>query len=76
MSAYRKGIMNRMALLASLPLLVALGCGDGERAVDADGERTNSLRRVTLEDGTRCVIYKVGYAGGLSCDFPSRESAE
>lgn len=59
--------MKRSAAgLAALALLLT-GCASGEETNDG----TVRERSVELSDGrtVTCLTYKVGYAGGLSCDW-------
>ena len=54
--------MTRLLLLAVLMLGVG-ACELGQAA------RQERITQHTLPDGTRCVVFKAGYAGGIDCDF-------
>ena len=68
-------------ILYSAFALALAGCGAPPGALDATGPRVirsehfthGTLVEVRLDDGTRCVAFKSGYGGGLSCDFRSAE---
>lgn len=63
--------MNHTTIVAGLVALAftLTGCGVDEDGVPAGGS-LHELHR-TLEDGraVTCIMYKGGYAGGLSCDW-------
>jgi len=61
--------MNPRIIIPLALSLLALGGCHGERVTDESGEST-PFRRVTLDDGTRCVSYWNAYGAGISCDFP------
>lgn len=62
--------MKKFAVVLAT-LLVLSGCG---RTSQSDIEKTSTYLKegsITLSDGrvVVCIIYKRGYAGGLSCDW-------
>ena len=65
--------MKRKMMVVAVAALLLTGCG----AADADtGKSTNlSEKKIALKDGRQvtCVVYKAGYAGGLSCDWDNAE---
>lgn len=58
-------------LLMSTLVFVLIGC---EEYTTEENYVSNDIVEVTLEDGTRCVIYTTAFrkAGGISCDWESR----
>ena len=65
--------MTRLAAIAAAALTLALaGCATGEPD-PTTGEKTNlDVRRVQVDDRiVTCIVYRAGYAGGLSCDWNS-----
>lgn len=60
---------KRIAVVTALSVLLLTGCGvaDTETGVSTGLEQNT----ISLKDGRQvtCVVYKAGYAGGLSCDW-------
>lgn len=60
---------RKMMAVAALCVLLLTGCG----VADAETGESTGLEQNTIElkDGRQvtCVVYKAGYAGGLSCDW-------
>ena len=63
--------MRCAAMIAAAALTLALsGCATGE-SDPTTGEKTNlDVRRVQVDGRiVTCIVYRAGYAGGLSCDW-------
>ena len=65
--------MKRKMMVVAVAALLLTGCG----AADAETGESTGLEQNTIElkDGRQvtCVVYKAGYAGGLSCDWDNAE---
>jgi len=60
----------RIAILMALALMA--GCSTEQRpdgTIIPTDMTPHILMDFKLEDGTRCVFAKQGYAGGIQCDF-------
>lgn len=56
-----------IALVLAIIALMISGCMEGTT------QKAGNLAVVYLDDGTRCAVYKGGYAGGLSCDWSGQK---
>ncbi|MBF6671580.1 hypothetical protein [Glutamicibacter sp. FBE19] len=63
--------MKRLIPALAIIGLALTGCASGN--TDADTGEQSSLyeRNIVLEDGREvtCIVYAIGYKGGLSCDW-------
>jgi hypothetical protein len=58
-----------MKKIILLTLVLLVGCKSEYKELPTEEEIVGVLEEFHLKDGTRCVTWKRGYAGGLSCDW-------
>lgn len=68
----REDNMKRYYILFIITFL--LGCTPKipTSPVSEDNMVYGRMEEVILKDGTRCITWKDGYAGGLSCDWDGK----